>query len=273
MKYFIYLMFLALFITSCSESTNNIDTDDDNGQELTSQNIDIKLNIKQNTGNIFQLLEFSLYSEKGFTLLDSRNTYDSLVWTIPNLGRFHIFNRSSFTFAWSQNFFLPGKYTSILQGYKDNKSIKADTAYITIRNDKDFLGYNWKDITKPLGYSNGYADILAKDYTFATYQSIKDSIPSITLFLLNEGKDDEKTFSQKSEKILSDYINTLYSEPTYTEKQNELLTKEYNKLFNNRIEGAKPIYIWITPKSKIVLYSYYEEYGGYNEYRIQAEPR
>lgn len=270
MKNFIYLILIGLFISSCSDSDTI--SDPDNNGELPDQGIDIKLNIKQNTGNIFELLEFSLYSEKGFSMQDARDTYDSLVWTVPNMGRFHLFNESSFTFSWSQNFFLPSKYTSILLGYKNNKIIKADTAYITIHNDKDFLGYKWKDITKSSGHSTGYTDVLFSEYSLATYQSIKDSIPSVTLFLWNERNKDEKLFAQKSEKILFNYISSLYSEPTYTEKQNEVLLKEYNKLFKDRIEGAKPLYIWITPKLRIVLYSSYEEYGEYDEYRIHAEP-
>lgn len=265
MRYLIYLILIGLFISSCSKS-------DDGNQEITNPAIKLKFKTEQTTGNIYEMFVFNLYSEEGGTLFDIENTYDSLVWTVPDLGSFHLLKKNTFIYQWSQVFFLPGKYKTILLGYKDNKIITSDSIYINIlKKNTDFLYFNWEDVKESNG-SKAYADILAKDYTFATYQSIKDSIPSITLFLLNEGKDDEKTFSQKSKEILSNYINTLYSEPTYTEKQNELLTKEYNKLFKNRIEGAKPISIWITPKSKIVLYSYYEEYGGYEEYKIQAEP-
>lgn len=265
MRYFIYLILIGLFISSCSKS-------DDDNQEITNPAIKLKFKTEQTTGNIYEMFVFNLYSEEGGTLFDIENTYDSLVWTVPDLGSFHLLKKNTFIYQWSQVFFLPGKYKTILLGYKDNKIITSDSIYINVlKKNTDFLYFNWVDVKESKG-STGYADVLSDHYSFATYQSITDSIPSITLFLLNEGKDDEKTFSQKSEKILSDYINTLYSEPTYTEKQNELLTKEYNKLFNSRIEGAKPIYIWITPKSKMVLYSHYEEYGEYNEYRIHAEP-
>ncbi len=265
MRYPICMILIGLFISSCSNS-------DDDSQEITNPTIKLKFKAEQTTGNIYEMFVFNLYSEEGGTLFDIENTYDSLVWTVPDLGRFHLLKKDSFINQWSQVFFLTGKNKTILLGYKDNKIITSDSIDINVlKKNTDFLYFNWVDVKESKG-STAYADILAKDYTFATYQSIKDSIPSITLFLLNEGKDDGKTFSQKSEKILFDYIKTLYSEPTYTEKQNELLTKEYNKLFNNKEKGAKPISIWITPKSKIVLYSYYEEYGGYNEYRIQAEP-
>ncbi len=266
MKYLIYLIVITLFFPSCSDSNND-------SQETPNQIIiDLKLKAEQTTGNIFDLFVFNLYSEKGFTLFDISNTYDSLVWKIPNLGSFHLLTKNTFTHQWSQVFFLPGEYTTILLGYKENKIITSDSIEINIlKKNTDFLYFNWENVKKSQG-STAYADILAKDYTFATYQSLNDSIPSVTLFLLNEGKSDEKTFAQKSGEILSGYITSLYSEPTYTTKQNELLLEEYDKLFRDRRKGSKPLSIWITSKSRIVLYSYSDEYREYEEYRIHAEP-
>lgn len=278
MKDFIYLILIGLFISSCSHSDNILDSDDD--PELPNQAINIKLEVKQETGNIFEMIQFNIYSENSFPIFDLKNSYDSLIWTVPDLGRFNVYSQTSgegyysshFTSQWSHNFFLPAKYTSILLGYKDNKIIKADTVYINILNDKDFLGYNWKDITTSSGFSTGYVDALSDNYSFTTYQSLSNSIPSITLFLWNERKEDENIFAQKSEKILFDYICSLYSKPTYTTNNSDLLIEKYNNLFKDRIEDAKPLSIWITDKSRIVLYAHYEEYGGYDEYRIHAEP-
>ena len=269
MKHFIYLILISLFISSCSSSDDDYG---DNNQETPNPAIDLKLRAKQTTGNIFDMFVFNLYSEKGGTLLDISNTYDSLVWKIPELGSFHLLTKNSFMFQWSQVFFLPGKYTTMLLGYKENKIITSDTIDINIlQKNNDFLYFNWKDIKESWG-STGYSDILAKDYTFATYQSLKDSIPSVTLFLLNEKKSDEKIFTQKSEKILSDYITSLYSKPSYTEQNTTTLTQEYNRLFKYKVKDAKPLSIWITPQSIILLYSIYDTYRGYDEYRIIAEP-
>lgn len=273
MKNFIYLLLIGLFISSCSDSDPILDPDESG--VLPNQEIDIKVNIKQNTGNIFDLFVFDLYSEKGFYMQDVIDSYDSLVWIVPNVGRFYLLHNNSFVYQWSQTFVLPSKYTSILVGYKDNKIIKADTAYITILNDKDFLGYKWKDITKSEGRLTAYADVLSSEYSLATSQSFKDSIPSVNVYLINERREEFPVFASKSKGVLSNYLSTLYAEPTYTEKQSDLLIKEYNKLFKNRLEGTsgiKPVSIWITPKSKILLYSYHEEYIGYDEYKIYAEP-
>ena len=264
MKHIIYLILISLFASSCSNS-------DDNNQETPKSVINIKLKAEQTTGNIFDLFVFNLYSEEAVSLYDISNTYDSLVWTIPDLGSYNLLEKNSFMYQWSQVFFLPGKYTTILLGYKENKVITSDTININIlQKNNDFLYFDWKNIKESWG-STGYSDLLANDYSFATYQSLKDGIPSVTLFLLNEKKSDEIAFAQKSKIILSDYITSLYAEPSYTEKNTTQLIEEYNKLFNNKVKDAKPLSIWITAQSRILLYALNEGLG-YNEYRIMAEP-
>ena len=49
--------------------------------EIKSQ-LRVKMNVKEKEGEIFDLMEFNLfsYSEKDFTLLDLTEVYDSLVW-------------------------------------------------------------------------------------------------------------------------------------------------------------------------------------------------
>ena len=270
MKNFIYLILISLFASSCSDSDKILDDDD---SKLPKRVINIQVKAKQQTGNIFELIQFDVYPENGFFALDIEDSYDSLVWTVPELGRFHLFNDHSFTWRWSQNFFLPSKYTSVLFGYKDNKIIQADTIYIDIRSDKDFLGYNWKDITESTSHSTGYVNVLSNDYELATYSSFKENAPSIDLFLWSDRNEEESELAKRSEGILFNYISSLYTKPTYTTSTNDLLKEKYNLLFKHKKEGAKPLNIWVTEKSNIVLYTFKEEYADYYHFRIHAEPK
>jgi len=238
----------------------------------------VKMNAKEKEGNIFDLMEFNLfsYSEKNSTILDLTKTYDSLVWTCNNTNqRFRILehsgNSTHFIWKWSNCFFLPAEYKTCLLGYKNNKVISGDTLSISIVNNKDFLGYNWKDVTGTSRYNIGYQNVFQKGYDFVTYSIVTEGIPSACLFLIDNKNIGERTFALKSKQILFDYMCSLYSTPTYRE-DNLTLLKNYNELFKNKKNGAVPECIWITPKSKIALLKEYDELEDYPKYRIYAEP-
>ena len=245
--------------------------------QIKSQLI-VKINAKEKEGNIFGLMEFNLfsYSEKDFTLLDLTEAYDSIVWTCSSKNqRFRILensgNSTHFTWKWSTCFFLPTEYQTCLLGYKNNKVISRDTISINIANNKDFLGYNWKDVVRTSRYNIGYQNVFLKAYDFVTYSIVTEGIPSACLFLVDNKNIGERTFALKSKQILFDYICSLYSTPTYSQDNLTLLTN-YNELFKNKKNGAVPECIWITPKSKIVLLKEYDELEDYPKYRIYAEP-
>jgi hypothetical protein len=238
----------------------------------------VKMNAKEKEGNIFDLMEFNLfsYSEKDFTLLDLTEAYDSLVWTCSNTNqRFRILehsgNSTHFTWKWSNCFFLPEEYKTCLLGYKNNRVISGDTLSINITNNKDFLGYNWKDVVHSSINSTGYQNVFFEGYDFATYSVVTTGVPSVYLFLIDNNNEDEHAFAQKSKQILFDYISSLYSTPTYSQ-DNVSLSKNYNELFSNKKDGAVPECIWITPKSKIVLLKEYDGVEEYPKYKIYAEP-
>lgn len=283
MRKLFYFFFMAILISSCSETDIDKDFDDNNGNGNGNNDNDsvktentipiLKLSVKENQKNIFEHMEFSLYSENAFTLLDLTETYDSIVWKVSDLeGNFKIMKQDDgthFTFKWSQNFFLPAEYKAMLLGYKNDKVLCGDTISVKITNDKDFLGYNWEDIKGSIGHSEGYVDVLSNK-TFFTRQEINQGIPSVILFLRQNNKEeDDSVFIQKSEKILSDYISTLYSVPNYN-VTDDLLVEKYNQLFTYKEENTYPQSIWLTPKAKIVLLKSYN--GDFYEYEIYAEP-
>ena len=238
----------------------------------------LKMNVKEKEGNIFDLMEFNLfsYSEKNSTILDLTKAYDSIVWTCSSTNqRFRILensgNTTHFTWKWSTCFFLPAEYETCLLGYKNSRIISRDTISINIANNKDFLGYNWKDVVRSSIGSTGYQNVFIKGYDFATYSVVAEGGPSVCLFLIDNKNIGEHAFALKSKQILFDYISSLYSTPTYSEDKVSL-SKNYNDLFSNKKDGAVPECIWITPKSKIVLLKEYDGVEEYSNYKIYAEP-
>lgn len=246
--------------------------------EIKSQ-FRVKMNAKEKEGNIFDLMEFNLfsYSEKDFTLLDLTEAYDSLVWLCSNTNqRYEILghsgNSTHFVWQWSNCFFLPAEYETVLLGYKNNQIITSDTVSVNIINNRDFLGYNWKDVTGTSKISKGYHNVFSKEYDFATCSVVNDGVPSLSLFLFRTNNDNEATFAQKSKQVLLDYINSLYSAPTYSSDGNNSLSEVYKTIFKNKEEGTTPECIWVTPKSRIALIKKHEEAVNYPTYEIYAEP-
>ncbi len=247
--------------------------------EIKSQ-LRVKMNAKEKEGNIFGLMEFNLfsYSEEDFTLLDLTEAYDSLVWVCSNTNqRFKILehsdNGSHFTWKWSNCFFLPAEYKTVLLGYKNNQVITSDTVSVDIVNNKDFLGYNWSDVGKTSTGNTGYVNVFSDEYYFVTRENVTNNIPSVSLFLSKNNIENEAAFFSKSKEILFEYVNTLYSEPTYSSSENNSLSEIYNNLFKNKKEGVTPEYIWVTSASKIALLKEYDSIEGFSKYEIYAEPK
>ena len=276
MKNLFYSLAVLLFISSCSKTDNSIfpdDMDDDEGNNNVENIIPLKLEIEETQKNIFEHAVFKLFPDKNFMLFPLMDVYDSITWKVSNIdGRMKVLEQTDhsgrFTQQWSHHFYLPGKYQTYISGYKNNKIAYSDTTEIEIINTKDFLRYNWKDIHGSIGHSTGYVDALCEEYSFATFENIHEGMPSVTVYLRDEKKDNKPTFLEKSKKVFIDYINSLYSTlPDYNETDNTLLEK-YDNLFTYKKEQAYPICIWITPKSKIALIK--DEF--FDEYQLYAEP-
>lgn len=273
MRNLLYILFILLFISSCSDTDNNtIPEIIDEGGHTIEKVIPLDLEIEETQKNIFDYAVFSLFPDQYGVMFSLFDVYDSITWKASNLdGSFKIFQYTtrgaSFIRQWSHTFTSPGNYKTYVLGYKNNEVIYSDTAEVEITNAKDFLCYNWKDIKGSIGHSTGYVDVL-NDYGFSTFEDMHQGIPSVTVFLIDKKKDNKPAFLKKSKKVFTDYISSLYStHPTYNETDDNLLEK-YNNLFTYKKKNTYPLCIWITPKSKIVLIK--EEV--YNEHQLYAEP-
>ena len=277
------VLFTAMLFFSCSKSNDIIDEmkddakkeeenkNNDNASKLNPKSITLKLTTPTKEINIFEMMKFSISIETThpfITMLDLHQAYDSVIWKVSGVkGESKILKQysssSHFIWQWGHHFFAPGNIETYLIGYKNNTIIHLDTLSLEITNKKDFLGYNWKEITEDSKHTEGYVDALS-DVQFSTFKTIHDNIPGVRFYLWDNHSD--------SDKILSEYITKTYSEPVYTHKEADLLLKKYHELFHYKREKAHPQCMWITPTSKIVLLRCTDKDDPW-QYQIYAEPK
>lgn len=279
MRRTLFTFFTVLFILSCSDSDITNPTEP---TEPTPEIMKIKIIADQPAANIFELASFRLTHENGSDvwLTDVIDVYDSIALEIPdwNIKTFIMSqgsNSAQLTHQWSHNFYLPEQIEMLINCYKDDKIVWSNSAKIRIDNNKDFLGYNWKDITESADHSTGYHDVFERDYSFATYPAFKNEVPSVRLFCRNVKykKDDEYlAFLEESKNILENLITSLYSEPKYDSTDDDLLLSRYNELFRTKYNDLIPLAIWTTRVSSIALVKIKDKFDGNYEYEVHAEP-
>ena len=276
-----YLVLLALLF-ACSDSDNDIVPEPD--PTPIRPIVEIKISSDKESCNIFDRVQFTLMTEDGKTIywgLDLFQYYDSIVWEIPNVGRAKLTDTSddivsryytSVTLGWGHDFFVPQKVKTFLLCYQGDSIAYQTFNTISIKNDKDFLKFNWGDIKKSEKMES-YIDFFEynKDQWnsnfFSTQVGYENEIPSVSLIYSNNKKSDDGAKICKDK--LYSLITELYGLPTYDKSNQELLTQQYTELFNTE-EELVPCNIWITPISIIVLAS--RDYP-YFPYIVYAEPR
>ncbi len=232
-----------------------------------------RLAVQQPKGNIFDEITFYLNNEDQQAIrIDELPVpvCDSIVWTVDGLGgSYRVYEQkrtdSQPSLRWTHYFKYPGEYKTRLAAWKDNKIFYRDQLDITITNNKDFLLYNWSDITKTSQAWSSHVDVLKGTPALIATYGLNGTTPWGLVRLLNRGY-------IESYDPLYNYLCQLYSTPTYTagtKKQN--IFQLYNELFSGQKEypDAYPEAIWVTERATIVLLMQDEDFPGY---MIYAEP-
>lgn len=259
--------------------TDIIITDHETGESAT---IKVKvteypmplLGVKQPKGNIFDMLDFYIYNKNSQSgiINDLSAVCDSIVWTVDGLkGSFRVFEYgegsnwagSHLTMSWGHCFKYPGEYKTYLTAWKDNKTIYRHQLDVSITDNKDFLGYNWSDITKESQAWTGYEDVLRSSPDLHTTYGLKDNVPYIEVRILFS------TIAQ-SYSALNEYFRNLYSAPTYGDRTDKMWQR-YNELFSEHKPDAYPDAIWVTERANIALLLM-DESTDYPGYVVYAEP-
>lgn len=274
---FFLFAILTMFTSCSSDSDNETIPEEPSKKEIYkfTQKVDMV------EFNIFDLPLFTLHNNEdgglNTYLFGLSAVYDSITWSNSvQPGSCKIFTQKhsdggesqSITTQWANAFYLPGDYETYLHGYKDGKIVYGDTLKIKVNNTKDFLMYNWSDVKEADDSSIGFVNVLNSNFELAANRVIEGEIPGVKLRVLPTLHDDN-LFASLSDKLLYNYISTIYNEPIYG-RDSEKLAEKYQELFFNQMPYVTPQCIWITPKSRVVLL--HEDREGLKRTFIYSEP-
>lgn len=221
------------------------------------------------TANIFEPVHFYL-DGNDYMQQDLRELCDSLVFDIPwlkgtHLSRkiyFHETGRLQLISGWDHRFILPMSGLCRIKAYKDGDVVYSDAISVSLTNEKDFLMYNWKEITESMNNSIGYVNFVDEGHEFLSTHYVEGETPIAKVSL---SKPTDNTLDW-----LYEYLYKLYKEPLYT---SESFTQEqYKNLFTDIDDRETPLYIWQTASSLIALIHYYDTDEDITQYYIKAEP-
>ena len=221
------------------------------------------------TANIFEPVHFYL-DGNNYMQQDLRELCDSLVFDIPwlkgtHLSRkiyFHEVGRNQLISGWDHRFILPVGGLCRIKAYKDGDVVYSDAISVSLTNEKDFLMYNWKEITESMNNSIGYVNFVDEGHEFLSTHYVVGETP-IAKVSLSKPTDDTLDW-------LYEYLYKLYKEPLYS---SESFTQEqYKNLFTDIDDRETPLYIWQTASSLIALIHYYDTDEDITRYYIKAEP-
>ncbi|MDR1092448.1 MAG: hypothetical protein LBL79_15375 [Prevotella sp.] len=280
----ILLILSLLFLTySCSSDDPSLpdrEGNDPDTPDNTFKPIRIGIRASAKDANIFDDLQFTLYPDRDCNMLEVRQSYDFLIWLVPELdGLLKIMRPDGFTFSWGNSFSKEGEYHTILQGFKAKKMILSDTIIVNIKNKRDILGYNWKDIKESQKGLYGTTDIFDSRYSIRTSKVYENNSPALEIYMQLQWKGTlageilkEYQEREQEEKTLN-YITGLYGEPKLSyKKDGSAIVDTYRNTFKQGDKTLVPRYIWETNTSRIVLLQIYGIWGEWNSYFAIAEP-
>ena len=221
------------------------------------------------TANIFEPVHFYL-DGNNYMQQDLRELCDSLVFDIPwlkgtHLSRkiyFHETGRLQLISGWDHRFILPMSGLCRIKAYKDGDVVYSDAISISLTNDKDFLMYNWEEITESMNNSIGYVNFVDEGHEFLSTHYVVGETP-IAKVSLSKPTDDTLDW-------LYEYLYKLYKEPLYSSES--FAQEQYKNLFTDIDDRETPLYIWQTASSLIALIHWYDTDEDIIQYYIKAEP-
>jgi hypothetical protein len=149
-----------------------------------------------------------------------------------------------------------------IKAYKDGGVVYSDAISVSLTNEKDFLMYNWKEITESMNNSIGYVNFVDEGHEFLSTHYVVGETP-IAKVSMSKPTDDTLGW-------LYEYLRKLYKEPLYSSESE--VQAQYGKLFTDIDKSETPQYIWKTDRSCIALIHWYDSDEDITQYYIKAEP-
>lgn len=218
--------------------------------------------------NIFEPVHFYLNGNEHMQE-DLRELCDSLVFDV--MGRndgtakvyYHKTGEAKLISGWDHRFYFPINAMCRIQAYKNGKVVYTHSKQIQLHNDKDFLMYNWNEITQNAPNNIGYVNFLNPKLEIISTHYITQNTP-VAKMTLSE-------YSGDTGKWLSDYINKLYKNAAVYDKESGV-TEKFKELFVSPDNRETPQYIWVTDKSAIALVNWYHPEVEVSSVYLMAQP-
>ena len=225
--------------------------------------------LNTHTANIFEPVHFYLEGDDYMNWSLSQ-LCDSLVFSVMGEeGSRKVYydekGHSELIVGWDHYFYLPQGCLCRIQAYRDNEVIYTDALEVNLTNDKDFLMYDWDEVSdaSKLG-TVGFNNFIEPQYSIATAAYFKENTPSVKVTVENpESLEDARAW-------LYEYMKKLYKDPVYSESA-EVKTK-YAELFVSAQEDETPLYIWKDDKSVVALVEQYDEFVPVTRVYVKGEP-
>ncbi|MEI2272631.1 hypothetical protein OHD16_10810 [Sphingobacterium sp. ML3W] len=286
LKYLSVFAFSTLLVLSCSDKYEQLDQDDKDKEPKDETVKPLPLHLIADTKNagIYDMVVFTLKDStykgpnESFVLPLMYSELDSLIWKIEGTSqKFNLLRQQaggySFTTEWGHNFYLPGTYTTVLSGYKDNKQVITDSTKMHISASADFLNVSW-DQVKNLDQNTGYTSNGTLGYEFQILNRKKDDVLFSGLTVSFDSTDFRKPnpdLADKERETLSTYITQLYGKAAF-EGDEAVLNQQFKQLFKSSVAKDKVLKIWKTKKSNIALLYRKREESDIFHYWVHAEP-
>lgn len=224
--------------------------------------------------HLLEMMKFSITFDVTMTMAEVRDCYDHLEWVVTDDDgkelTHSLLGENSFMFSWGHCFHYPGTFTSYLRGSKEDKVVyQSKTLTLNVAADRDFLGWNWNELPDNTDVANGYVNILDPDFELCSVTLAQEDKRGIYVFPFNAKAEEENAFCKRSSEKLYRYMMDIYGEPV-VDKDGADLDEAYRTEFAYCLSDAKPLAIWKTESSRMVLLEVSVE--DWKVARVFAEP-
>ena len=224
--------------------------------------------LNTHTANIFEPVHFYLEGDNYMNWSLSQ-LCDSLVFSVMGEdGSRKVYydekGHSELIAGWDHRFYLPQSCLCRIQAYKNNEVIYTDAIEVNLTNDKDFLMYDWDEISDAAIGSITYNNFIEPQYSIVTSTYWKGQRPYAKVAVEKpESLEDARTW-------LYEYMKKLYKDPVYSESSE--VKMKYAELFVSAQEDETPLYIWKDDKAVVALVEQYDEFVPMTRVYVKAEP-
>ena len=224
--------------------------------------------LNTHTANIFEPVHFYLEGDDYMNWSLSQ-LCDSLVFSVMGEdGSRKVYydekGHSELIVGWDHYFYLPQSCLCRIQAYKNNEVIYTDAIEVNLTNDKDFLMYDWDEISDAAIGSITYNNFIEPQYSIVTSTYWKGQRPYAKVAVEKpESLEDARTW-------LYEYMKKLYKDPVYSESSE--VKMKYAELFVSAQEDETPLYIWKDDKAVVALVEQYDEFVPMTRVYVKAEP-